>query len=89
MCLLMDHIATICVPVTQQPRNTPRTLMLYHASACCIRRRLEAFRRALDMLMQDSYYTNMVTLYVNCILQVGRAATTLSWSRSTSTASCR
>ena len=78
LSLLLDRLGSACVPayaLPGDPTHAPRTVLLYHGSACCVRRRLLTFRSALEVPIRDEFYEAMIRGYANTLLQVGRSFT--------------
>ncbi|GAX76203.1 hypothetical protein CEUSTIGMA_g3647.t1 [Chlamydomonas eustigma] len=81
LSLLLDRLASAAAPAFGLPGNpnqAAQTLLLYHGSALCVRRRLLAFRAALDLPLRDEYYEAMIRGYSNTLLQAEDLVTTLS-----------
>ncbi|KAG1657376.1 hypothetical protein FOA52_007575 [Chlamydomonas sp. UWO 241] len=79
--LLLDHLAPAVAPahaLPGPPTAPARTLLLYHGAARCVRRRLLAFRVALELPLQDDYYEAMLRGYANTLLQAEDLVASLS-----------
>jgi hypothetical protein len=66
--LLMDRIHSAVGPANAHA-GPYRTAFLQLAAAQCVRRRLRAFQRALDLSLRDASYHKLLALHSSCLIQ--------------------
>ncbi|KAG2493926.1 hypothetical protein HYH03_007858 [Edaphochlamys debaryana] len=77
LSLLMDRLGAACTTLHDAPRSPLPLLFLFHSAAACVRRRLESFRRGLDVLVHDEQYLALVQQHGECLVQADELVSSL------------